>query len=149
MNKTSPVRRTDSASRVIAASPHAIYAAFVDGRAWERWLPPVGMTGCIDTFEARPGGRYKMALTYSGEHVNRGKTSDDTDVVDVRVVHAVSFDSSDPAFEGEMRMTWSLLPAVGGTEVSIICENVPEGISKDDHDKGLRSTLENLAKFVE
>ena len=158
MNKTSTGRRTDSASRVIAASPDTIYRAFVDGRAWERWLPPEGMSGRIDTFDARPGGRYRMSLTYRGDHKNSGKSADDTDAVegrfvefvpDEKVVHAVTFQSDDPDFAGEMRMIWSLSPAAGGTKVSIVAENVPAGISKEDHDVGLRSTLENLAKFVE
>ncbi|MFX7816355.1 hypothetical protein ABTK28_20610 [Acinetobacter baumannii] len=48
-----------------------------------------------------------------------------------------------------MQMTWSLSPVAGGTDVSIIAENVPIGLSKADHDVGLRSTLENLARFVE
>jgi len=99
-----------------------------------------------------------MALTYRGDHPNAGKTSDDTDVVEGRfaelvpnrrVVQIVTFQSDDPAFAGEMRMTWSLSPVAGGTDVSIIAENVPIGISKADHDVGLRSTLENLARFVE
>ena len=46
-------------------------------------------------------------------------------------------------------MTWSLSPAPAGTEVTITCENVPVGISKADHDVGLRSTLANLATFIE
>jgi hypothetical protein len=66
-----------------------------------------------------------------------------------RIVQLVIFESDDPAFAGEMRMTWCLSPAAVGTEVSITCENVPEGIRKEDHDAGLRSALENLAKFVE
>jgi hypothetical protein len=48
-----------------------------------------------------------------------------------------------------MTMTWSLGAVPGGTEVTILCENVPEGISKQDHDAALKSTLENLAAFVE
>jgi hypothetical protein len=48
-----------------------------------------------------------------------------------------------------MKMTWSLWPVADGAKVSIICENVPEGIRKEDHDLGKRSTLENLKKFVE
>lgn len=158
MFETSKARRTDSASRVIAASPLTIYRAFVDPDAWLQWLPPEGMTGHIYEFDARPGGAYRMALTYHGkDHPNAGKTSDDTDVVqgrfvelipNERIVQLVNFESEDPAFAGEMRMTWRLSPAAGGTEVSIICENVPEGARKEDHDAGLRSTLENLAKFA-
>lgn len=152
-------RRTDSASLKIAAPADAIYRVFVDPDAWSQWLPPEGMTGHIYEVDARPGGTYRMALTYRGrDHLNAGKTSEDTDVVqgqfvelvpNARVVQLVTFESDDPAFAGEMKMTWSLSPAAGGTEVSIICNDVPSGISKEDHDIGLRSTLKNLARFVE
>ncbi|WP_439578439.1 SRPBCC family protein [Elioraea sp.] len=152
-------RRIDQASRVIAASPQAIYRAFVDPAAWGRWLPPEGMTARIDAFDARPGGTYRMALTYAGaDHATRGKTSQDTDVVegrfvelvpDERIVQRVTFVSEDAAFAGEMTMTWSLSPTPGGTRVTITCEDVPEGIRPEDHDIGLRSTLSGLAAFVE
>lgn len=100
-----------------------------------------------------------MALTYSkGDQSTRGKTSEDTDVVegrflelvpDEQVVHLVMFESDDPVFAGEMKMRWSLSPVSGGTKVTITCENVPEGIRQEDHDAGLQSTLKNLAIFVE
>ena len=150
--------RTDSANRFIAASADVIYRAFVDPAAWPQWLPPEGMTGRVYEFDARPGGKYRMALTHDGDHANAGKTSDDTDIVEgrfvelipnERVVQLVTFQSDDPQFAGEMRMTWRLSPAPGGTDVSIVAENVPAGISKEDHDIGLRSTLDNLARFVE
>jgi uncharacterized protein YndB with AHSA1/START domain len=152
-------KRTDSATRVIAASPQAIYRAFLDPEAWVKWLPPDGMVAEIRAFDPSPGGAYRMALTYAdGDRSTRGKTSDNTDVVngrflelvpDERVVHLVTFQSDDPAFAGEMRMTWSLAPAPAGTQVTITCENVPAGIRQEDHDAGLQSTLKNLALFVE
>jgi hypothetical protein len=46
-------------------------------------------------------------------------------------------------------MTWTLAAVPEGTKVNIVCENVPEGIKKEDHDVGLTSTLENLAAFTE
>lgn len=150
--------RTDSATRFIAAPADVIYRAFVDPTAWPLWLPPDGMTGRVYEFDARPGGTYRMALTYRGDHPNAGKSSENTDVVEgqfaelvpnERVVQLVTFQSNDPAFAGEMRMTWNLSQAVGGTDVSIIAENVPTGISKADHDVGMRSTLDQLARFVE
>jgi hypothetical protein len=48
-----------------------------------------------------------------------------------------------------MKITTTLAPAEGGTLVTIRCENVPRGIRPDDHQAGLASTLENLAKFTE
>jgi uncharacterized protein YndB with AHSA1/START domain len=150
--------RTDSASRVIAAAPATIYRAFVDSNALVKWLPPEGMTGRFETFEAKAGGRYRMVLTYENPDPSiKGKASDDTDIVegrfvelvpDERIVQIVTFESDDPAFSGDMKMTWSLKPANGGTEVSIICENVPTGINAADHAEGLSSTLDNLAAFV-
>jgi len=46
-------------------------------------------------------------------------------------------------------MTWMFEAVPEGTRVTIVCENVPEGIRKEDHDVGLRSSLENLAGFTE
>lgn len=152
-------RRTDRATRTILASRDRIYRAFLDPRAWEKWIPPAGMTGQVYAFEPRPGGAYRMALTYGAENASgRGKTTSDTDIVegrflelksDERVVQLVTFKSDDPALAGEMIMTWRLSPTAGGTEVSIVCENVPNGISEADHAAGLNSTLENLALFCE
>ena len=65
-----------------------------------------------------------------------------------RVVQLVRFRSDDPAFAGTMRMVWDLEPAEGGTRVIFLAEDVPPGISKEDHDAGLRSSLENLKVYV-
>ena len=54
--------RTDTASRVIAASREAVYAAFVDPEALMAWLPPDGMSGRLERFDARPGGSYRLVL---------------------------------------------------------------------------------------
>jgi uncharacterized protein YndB with AHSA1/START domain len=151
--------RTDSASRLINASRQTIYRAFTNPDAWVKWLPPRGMTARLLRFDLREGGSYRMALTYCGDDPSvRGKTAKDTDVVDgrfldvvqdARIVQLVKFESDDPAFAGEMKMTWTLSPAGSVTKVSIICENVPEGIRREEHDAALRSTLENLATLVE
>lgn len=147
--------RVDTASLIVAAPPEVIYEAFVDRDALLTWLPPDGMTGEILEFEPRPGGAFRMALHYN--EPGHGKTTEDTDVVDAefaelvpgrRVVQLVRFRSDDPAFAGTMRMVWDLEPADGGTRVIILAEDVPSGISKEDHDTGLRSSLENLARYV-
>ncbi|MGF6173068.1 SRPBCC family protein [Ensifer sp. 4252] len=153
------LRRTDSAERVIAASAPAIYQALLDPQAVARWLPPEGMTGRVHAFEAKEGGRYRMALVYDKpEHGNRGKTSEHTDIVEgrfvelrpnERVVQQVKFEAEDPAFAGIMTITWALETVSGGTRVRVTCANVPEGISHEDHEVGLSSTLANLAAFTE
>ncbi|MBB4838196.1 uncharacterized protein YndB with AHSA1/START domain [Sphingomonas kyeonggiensis] len=153
------VSRTDRASRLIKAPASRIWRAFIDPAELVRWLPPEGMTGEMLAFDARPGGGYRMALSYDDpEQDAPGKTSENADVVEVRftalnpgrsIVQAAVFDSEDPAFAGTMRMTWTLEPADGGTRVAITCEDVPQGIGKQDHVQGLKSSLANLAGFVE
>jgi uncharacterized protein YndB with AHSA1/START domain len=159
MTNAGTSRRTDSASRVIGASRHAIYQAFMDPNALVEWLPPRGMKAQLLSFDPREGGGYRMALIYQNtDHPAQGKTSEHTDVVQVkfvelvpseRIVQVVEFESDNPAFAGEMKMTWSFAVVPDGTRVTVLCENVPEGISKEDHDAGLSSTLENLAAFME
>jgi len=56
--------RTDQASLVVDASPERVYAAFVDPDALTSWLPPHGMTARFERFDLRPGGSYRMVLTY-------------------------------------------------------------------------------------
>lgn len=147
--------RTDRASRFVAAAPDAIYGALLDPDALMAWLPPRGMTGRALLFEPREGGRYRIELSLESE--GTGKTTAKSDVsagrflaLDPgrRVVQSVAFQSQDPAFAGEMIMTWSLDPAAGGTSVTVTAENVPAGISAEDHAAGLASSLDNLARFL-
>jgi len=151
-------RRTDRASRIVYATPAAIYGAFVDPEAQARWLPPAGMTGRFDAFDPRPGGHYRLTLTYSGSHAGGGKSAADADRVagrfvelipGERIVQTADFESDDPAFAGTMTMIWSLRPVSDGTEVTIEAFDVPPGISAEDHAQGMASTLANLAAFLE
>jgi uncharacterized protein YndB with AHSA1/START domain len=116
------------------------------------------MTGTMRAFAFHEGGVYRLQLTYNEAQHTPGKTSQDADEVEVRFVklvpherieQAVTFESDDPAFAGEMRITWTLVSAQDGTLVTIRCEDVPAGIRPEDHQAGLTSTLDNLAAFVE
>lgn len=143
---------------MIAAPPERVYAAFVDPDALVTWLPPNGMSGRFDRFDARPGGSYRLTLTYADASAAPGKSTADSDVVEarfvdvvpgVRVVQAVDFVSDDPAFAGTMIMTWEVAAADSGTLVEIRADAVPDGVSAEDHAIGLASSLANLAAYVE
>jgi len=149
---------TDRASRVIAALPERIYAALVDRDALVAWLPPQGMRARFERFDPRPGGSYRLVLAYGDGQPGRGKATADSDVVEarfvslvpgVRVVQEVDFESDDASFAGTMTMTWELNALDGGTLVEITADDVPDGISADDHAVGMASSLANLAKHLE
>jgi uncharacterized protein YndB with AHSA1/START domain len=150
--------RTDTASRIIAVPPERVYAAFVDQQALLAWLPPDGMTGKFERFDPRPGGSYRLTLTYADASGRRGKATPNSDVVEVRfvdlvpgvrVVQAADFVSDDPAYAGTMTMNWELIPVDGGTRVDIIANDVPDGVSPEDHTMGMTSSLANLADYLE
>jgi uncharacterized protein YndB with AHSA1/START domain len=150
--------RTDSAAILISAPPDAIYRAFADPTALMKWLPPGSMTGRVLDYDFREGGRYRIELTYGDDAPTAaGKTTARTDVSGgrflsldpgKRIVQSVEFASADAAFAGEMIMTWTFELSSTGTLVTITAENVPPGVSKADHDAGLRSSLENLARYL-
>lgn len=152
------VPRTDQASRVIEAPIERVYDALVDREQLLEWLPPDGMSGRFEHFDLRPGGSYRLVLTYDDSSAAPGKATVDSDVVDAqfvavvprsRVVQAVEFVSDDPAFAGTMTMRWEVTAEASGTRVDIVATDVPDGISAEDHAAGLASSLTNLAAFVE
>lgn len=150
-----PSDHRHQASRRIKASPQTIYDAFLSREAVSRWLPPDGATMEIDVFETRIGGRFRMMLTFTA---TSGKSSQYTDIVEGRFVDLVprkriaqefEFVSDDPAFAGKMTMTWKLDAVSDGTNVTVVADDVPRGISRADHEAGINSSLANLAAFVE
>jgi uncharacterized protein YndB with AHSA1/START domain len=150
--------RTDRAERVVRATPAAVWRALTEPELLVQWLPPAGMAGSFDRFDLRPGGGYRMILTYDDPVANAGKSGDGHDVVEgrfggiepgERLDQLIEFESDDPAFAGTMRMVWEIGPAETGTQVALRAENVPYGISAEDHQTGLASSLANLAALVE
>lgn len=154
-----PPENATRTTRVIRASPAAIYAAFVDPAALVAWLPPAGMTSTLHAFDARVGGGYEMSLYYPpDEHRFRGKTTAREDRVVVRfvelapprrIVEAVRFVSDDPAFGGEMTHTVTLEPTADGTAVTLAFDGLPPGLRPEDNDAGAQLSLAQLARYVE
>jgi uncharacterized protein YndB with AHSA1/START domain len=151
--------RTDQASRLVHAAPAKIYRACTEAEAIAAWRAPAGMKAEVFAFDPRPGGAYRMALTFQGDPPSGGgKTTERSDVFDGlflalepdrRIVEQVRFETDDPAYAGAMQVITLIEPVEEGAEVTMRCENVPAGISAEDHQVGLRSTLANLAAYVE
>jgi uncharacterized protein YndB with AHSA1/START domain len=150
------VSHTDVGHAVVKAPLDEVFAALVDEAARSAWLPPAGMSGRFSWFDARPGGGYRMTLTYDDE-TTPGKSGENSDVVEVRfvnveephrIVEEADFVSDDPDLAGTMTMTWSLEPVDGGTLVVITATDVPDGISSEDHATAFASTLSNLNAYV-
>ena len=144
---------------IIKAERKAVYHAFLDPNCVASWLAPNNMRGHVHALDARERGTFRMSLTYQNpEHSLAGKTSEDTGtfqgrfvelVPNAKIVEVVEFESQDPAFAGEMRMTVSLADANGGTELTILCEDIPKRTRPEDNELGCKESLQKLAAFLE
>ena len=141
----------------MSAPRSAVYRALLDARAVEQWMVPTGMTSCVHEFDAREGGTFRISLTYDAP-TQAGKTSAQTDtfhgrfvklVPDEQVVQVIEFESADPALRGEMRVTYTLRDAGGGTELIGVHAGLPAGVKPEDNELGWRISMGKLAALVE
>jgi hypothetical protein len=63
-------------------------------------------------------------------------------------VEAITCDSPDAAFSGEMTMEVTFEAQAGGATVTISFTHLPSGIRPEDNEAGTRSALEKLARYV-
>jgi uncharacterized protein YndB with AHSA1/START domain len=157
MKKESATTTTQN-SKDIKASPEVLYRALTDPAALAVWLAPGEMTGKVHHFDFRVGGGYQMSLFYpSSEKEARGKTAEKEDRFTARfveltppkkIVQAITFDSEDPAFAGEMIMEVTFEAKGNGTRVTFLFKNIPSGIRPEDNEAGTKLTLEKLARYV-
>jgi len=141
----------------ISAPRDRVYRALIDPAAVAQWKVPDGMSCQVHEFDAREGGSIRISLTYHSVD-NAGKTSAHTDTYRGRfwrllpneeVVELDVFETADPAMQGEMRITISLLDVPGGTEVIGLHEDLPPGVALADNELGWRLALGKLAALVE
>ncbi|HWB91026.1 MAG TPA: SRPBCC domain-containing protein [Puia sp.] len=149
---------TTQSSRLINASPEALYRAFTNPAALEAWLAPGEMKGKVHAFDLGVGSSYTMSLFYpSNDRTAKGKTAAHEDRFTSRfitlqpykrIVEAVRFDSSGPGFVGEMIMEVRFEPEGRATRVTMIFSNIPLGIKPEDNEKGTEQSLEKLENYV-
>lgn len=134
--------------RVFKAPPQRLYKALTDPRAMVKWSPPNGFIAEMHSIDARVGGSYKMSFT----NLNTGQThafggTYAEMVPDERLRYTDQFD--DPSMPGEMNVTITLRPVMGGTELTIVQEGVPEMIPAEMCYMGWQESMHLLALLVE
>jgi uncharacterized protein YndB with AHSA1/START domain len=134
--------------RVLRTTPERLYRAFLDPDAMAKWLPPNGFTGKVHHLDARIGGSYRMSFTNFTTGQSHAFGGEYRELVpNERLRYTDQFD--DPNLPGEMQTTVSLKPVLGGTELSIVQEGIPEAIPTEMCYLGWQESLILLAKLVE
>jgi uncharacterized protein YndB with AHSA1/START domain len=144
-------------SRHLNAPRAAVYRALLDPHAVATWMVPDGMTSEVHAFDPREGGSFRISLTYDAPS-GAGKTTEHTDTYQGRfvklvpneeVVEVVEFETADPALQGEMTITITLVDADGGTDLLAVHDALPPGLSPADNETGWRMALDKLAALLE
>ena len=134
--------------RVLRGTPDRVYRAFTDPDAMVKWLPPFGFTATMHDSDVREGGSYRMSFTnfttgashtFGGTYVELKPNE--------RVRYTDKFD--DPNLPGEMQVTVTLKEVLGGTELHIVQEGVPEVIPAEMCYLGWQESLIQLAQLVD
>lgn len=134
--------------RVLRAPPNVVYKAFIDPQAMVKWSPPHGFTAAVTSMDARVGGGYRMSFTNfrTGQsHSFGGKFVEMTP--GERLVYTDKFD--DASMPGEMRVTVTLREVQGGTDLTIVQENIPPQVPVEMCYMGWQESLHLLAHVVE
>lgn len=134
--------------RVIAAPVERLFRAFLNEEAMVKWLPPHGFTAKMHEFDPRVGGGYKMSftnLTTQKSHSFGGKY---TELKTNELIKFVErFD--DPKLAGQMMTTITFRKVMGGTELKITQEGIPDAIPVEMCYMGWQQSLELLTWLVE
>ena len=157
-NENEPARPAASTHLVrhLDAPRSAVYRALLDPAAIRIWMVPDGMTSEIHAFDARVGGAFWVSLTYEAADAV-GKSSAHVDtyhgrfielVTDERVVEVMEFETTDPAMQGLMTVTFTLADAGAGTVLRAVHDNLPPGLSPDDNQLGWNLSLDKLARYL-
>jgi len=134
--------------RVLTTKPEKVYRAFIEGDALAKWLPPNGFTCTVHRLEAKVGGTFRMSFrnfTNGHSHSFGGKYLEL--VPGERLRYTDTFD--DPNLPGEITVTVMLKALLGGTDVSIIQDGIPDAIPVEMCYLGWQDSLRNLAQLVE
>jgi uncharacterized protein YndB with AHSA1/START domain len=134
--------------RVLKAPPERVFRAFTDADAMQKWLPPHGFTGKVHALDVREGGTYRMSFTNfsgGGSH-SFGGTYVEV-VANEKLRYTDRFD--DPGLPGTMTTTVTFAGVLGGTDLRVVQEGIPEQIPVEMCNLGWQESLTLLAQLVE
>ena len=134
--------------RVVKAKPEKVFRAFTEPHAMAAWLPPYGFVCIVDDMQVRQGGRYHMSFI----NFSTGKShSFGGEYLELRTNEFLKYSDrfDDPNMPGEMITTVWLKEVIGGTDLTITQEGIPEMIPLEMCYLGWQDSLDKLTRLVE
>jgi uncharacterized protein YndB with AHSA1/START domain len=131
--------------RVFEASPEELFDAWFTREQWQAWIGPEGCQCGVPLLEAWTGGRYRIQM-----HLSDGREIPiEGEFKTVDRPRSLVFTWGGTLAQGHSTLVRLTFRAVaGGTELTLIHENLLSPEDRESHGKGWNSTLNKLARFV-
>ncbi|WII72624.1 SRPBCC family protein [Bdellovibrio sp. 22V] len=134
--------------RVLAAPPERVFRALTNPDAMVKWLPPHGFIAKMHEIDFRVGGGYRMSFTNLTTNQSQSFGGKYTEIKPNELLkYTDKFD--DPNLPGEMHVVVSLRKVMGGTELKITQDGIPDAIPVEMCYLGWQQSLQLLTQLVE
>lgn len=131
--------------RRIKASPAKIYAAITQPSLMLQWWGPDAGPTLSAEADVRPGGRYSIVFQLLNGDVHNPTGEYKEVVPDKKLVFTWEWPGKP---EHDSLVTFLLAPIAGGTELTLIHEQLPNQEALNSHEQGWRGFLEELSIFI-
>lgn len=145
---------TFETSRMIFAPEDVIYEALTDPAQLSQWLVPEDVQMDFQSFDLRPGGRYRL-VAHRSDQQRLSERSNSATVLngrfvdltwDQQVVHTVERDSGLP---GCMRVSWRIEDQAAGSCVRVEVSELLSGLNGEALLEDIHEALVRLSKRIE
>jgi uncharacterized protein YndB with AHSA1/START domain/predicted enzyme related to lactoylglutathione lyase len=136
------IRRTFNAPR------ERVFAAWTDAQVLRAWFGPPGTTVTETAFDARAGGRYRLAMTSSGGEafVVRGVVSEFRKPE--RLAFSFRWEEDDPNLERDTFVTIDFIDQGERTEMLFTHEGFSDEASRGRHEQGWNGSFDQLETAI-
>ncbi len=144
MSVATAVKPSLTLKRRLKASPAKVFAAWTDPEKVKRWMGPGAIVAVAAESDARPGGRYRIAMREpDGAPHDVGGVYREV-VADERLVFTWAWET-DP--ERESLVTVEFKADGDGTLLTLTHEQFADEESRDGHKRGWNGALDKLEKL--
>lgn len=134
--------------RVLKSPPQRVFKAFLDPKGLEKWIPPAGYTCTVHSLEPKVGGTFRMSFTEFDSGNSNAFGGEYLEIVpNEKLRYTDKFD--DPNLAGHIEVTITFKQVMGGTDVKVVQEGIPDIIPEEMCYLGWQDSMKQLAQFVE
>ena len=148
MTEKMKTEKTLEIRRVIKAPRDRVYAAWTDPEQLRQWFGPENVRTRDLVAETRVGGKFRWDLT-NAEGEEMTVQGEYRDLQPARKIVFTWQWQDDETWENHNSVvTVELFDTVGGTELRLLHEHLPSEESRDNHNDGWKSLLNQLDEFL-